>query len=102
MTEKRHRGWIIGLLAALTSVAVASPLQLPSLGVQLELPDGWAVTKTVPGQGVTLSPPGGGAALDVIVWSPVADKLSASAAAQAHEDVLATRLTYTRQTATAV
>lgn len=77
----------------------AQVLQIPSLKVQLLAPPGWVVLRTVEGKGVTVGSPDGGSWLDVLAWEPVAERLSASAAAAAHEQILSVRMSYKRQMA---
>ena len=83
------------LLAPGTGLA-AEALRVDALGVQVRVPEGWRVLRAVEGRGVTIGPArGGGEALDILAWAPVAERLSAEAAALAHEQVLAARFRYT-------
>lgn len=88
----------LALGAVVCCADTAQVLRIPGLGVQMRVPEGWGILAQVEGSGVTLGPPGGGPpTLDVFVWEPVADELSAEAGALAHEQVLAARFAYTRQ-----
>jgi hypothetical protein len=84
---------MLGLSARPTA---ADPVELPGLGVQLSLPGGWSIARTVEGVGVSLRAADGTGTLDVIAWIPVADKLSAASAAEAHEQVLSGQAAWRR------
>jgi hypothetical protein len=87
---------LIPALMLLAGLACAETVQLPGLGVQLTLPAGWSIARTVEGVGVSLRAADGSGTLDVLAWIPVAEKLSAAAAAEAHEQVLSARATWQR------
>ena len=66
----------------LLPAAAENLLQVPAGGVQLTVPDGWAVLETVEGTGVTVGKPGAqDPRLDLLWWEPLAADVSASAAA---------------------
>lgn len=88
--------WLALPLILAAGIAAADALPLPGLGVQLSVPPGWSIARTVEGVGVSLRAPDGSGTLDVLAWIPVAEKLSAAAAAEAHEQVLAGRATWRR------
>ncbi|NSW57929.1 MAG: hypothetical protein HPY44_18145 [Armatimonadetes bacterium] len=94
---------ILPLFAALCGPvlpALAQPdslVEVAALGVQLVLPGGWVIAREVDDRGVSLVRPGSDdPVLEIIAWTPVADELSAHAAARAHEQVLAAGGTYQR------
>ena len=84
------------LFAALCGVVLPAPAQpeglveIAALGAQLVLPGGWEIDRAVDDRGVSLVRPGSDdPVLEIVAWTPVADDLSAHAAARAHEQVLA-------------
>lgn len=95
----------VGTLASCAASAFAAPtatrdLAIPGLNLQVRVPADWIITRTVPGHGAVIGPrDDDGPSIEILTWEPLAEKLSASAAGQAHEQVLAARMSYTHLSA---
>ncbi len=89
----------IAACPASADTRLSNIVEFPGVGVQLGLPANWEVKQIIEGRGASVGVPGDDAAsLDIIAWSPVAEALTPERAAEAHEQVLAARFSYTRET----
>jgi len=88
---------LVLLVAAGVPAGASELLRVPELGVQMRVPEGWSAVEVTDGGAVIAAQKEAADRLEIAVWQPLVARPSAASAALAHEQVLGTRLSYTRQ-----